>query len=89
MLKAKRFWDLGRITASPKAEQHFIDGVQSWVEAVCAQSADRENDHVRSIDDYMRLRYHTSAVRPTFAMLELELHIPDEVYFSSGPREAA
>lgn len=47
---------------------------------MAAQSADRENDRVRSIDEYLQLRYHTSAVRPTFAMLELELDIPDDVY---------
>jgi len=62
------------------AERHLFETTQQYVDAVVQQSEDRENDCVRTIDEYWVVRRHTSGCLPSFALIELELDFPGEVY---------
>ena len=43
------------------------------------QAADRANHYFRTIDEYLEVRRDTIGAKPSFAILELEMDIPDEV----------
>jgi hypothetical protein len=62
------------------AERHLIETMQLYVDGVVQQSEDRTHDRIRSIEGYWAVRRHTSGCLPTFALIELELDFPEEVY---------
>ena len=47
--------------------------------AVTEEASDRDNNRIRQVDDYLRLRRATSAGRPTLALVEFGLEIPEDV----------
>jgi len=77
---ARQFWALGRKTSSAMAEHHLIETMQLYVDAVVLQSKDRMHDRLRTIDSYWVVRKHSSGCLPSFALMELELDIPEEIY---------
>ena len=77
---ARTFWHLGRATASPMAERHFIDTMQQYVDSVVQEAETRDSERLLTIDEYKTLRRHTSACLPSFALMELDLDFPEEVY---------
>ena len=40
--------------------------------------ADRAHKHIRGIQDYLEVRRDTSGAKPCFALLELDMNLPDE-----------
>jgi Delta6-protoilludene synthase len=62
------------------AERHLLNAMQLYVDAVVQQSEDRTHDRLRSIDDYWTVRYHSSGCIPSFAAMELEMDIPEDIY---------
>lgn len=50
------------------------------MDAVVQEAEDRNEHLIRTIDSYVEVRRGTIASRPAFAIFELELDIPDEVY---------
>ncbi|KAK4187368.1 terpenoid synthase [Podospora australis] len=77
---ARQWWALGRHTATPMAERHMFETMQLYVDAVVQQSADRNQNKLRSFEDYIQLRRHSSGIYPTFVLCELDLDFPEEVY---------
>ncbi|KAK0707897.1 terpenoid synthase [Lasiosphaeris hirsuta] len=77
---ARQFWALGRKTSSAMAERHLIESMQLYVDGVVLQSEDRTHDRLRTVDSYWALRRHTSGCLPSFALVELELDMPEEIY---------
>lgn len=43
------------------------------------QAADRDHSHIRSVDHYFELRRDTIGAKPSFAILEVKMDIPDDV----------
>lgn len=62
------------------ASGHLLSTMQLYVDAVVQQSSDRVHDRLRSIDGYWAVRRHSSGCYPSFALMELELDIPEEIY---------
>lgn len=62
------------------ASRHLLSTMQLYVDAVVQQSSDRVHDRLRSIDGYWAVRRHSSGCYPSFALMELELDIPEEIY---------
>lgn len=62
------------------AARHLLSTMQLYVDAVVQQSSDRAHDRLRSIDGYWAVRRHSSGCYPSFALMELELDIPENVY---------
>ena len=42
------------------------------------QAADRTHKHIRSIQEYLEVRRDSIGAKPSFAILELDMNIPDE-----------
>ncbi|KAF9444722.1 terpenoid synthase [Macrolepiota fuliginosa MF-IS2] len=61
--------------------QHFFDAWENYISAVVQEVEDRSKDTpYQTFEDYRRLRRHSSAGGPCFALLEFGLDIPEEVY---------
>lgn len=50
------------------------------MQAVVQQAEDRTYNHVRSLDSYLAVRRDTIGAKPSFAILELEMDLPDHVF---------
>ena len=50
-----------------------------YMDAVVQQAADRSTNHIRDIGSYFAVRRETAGIKPTFAICELYLNIPDSV----------
>ena len=48
--------------------------------SVVEQAKDREGDRVRTIEEYMVVRRLTIGTEPSYALAELRLSLPQEVY---------
>ena len=73
------FWSLASKSASQTSVRRFLRHYQEYLDAVCLQARDRENNHVRTIDEYFELRRDTIGAKPFFDLLLLPLEIPDEI----------
>ena len=74
-----RFWELASKTASPGAQKRFLEYYSQYTQAVVQQAQDRYEDHVRTVDEYFSVRRDTIGAKPSFAILELDLNLPQEV----------
>lgn len=74
-----RFWELAIKTASPESQKRFLEYYAQYTQAVVQQAVDRHNKHVRNVDEYFFVRRDTIGAKPSFAVLELDLNLPQEV----------
>jgi hypothetical protein len=49
------------------------------MDAVVEEAQDRTEHYIDGIDEFFDLRRNTCGVKPTFAMIEIGMDIPDEV----------
>ena len=68
-------------TASPGAQQRFIETFDQFFQAVHQQASDRANDIIPDLETYIQQRRDTSGCRPCWALIEYanNLDIPEEV----------
>ncbi|KAF8970725.1 terpenoid synthase [Flammula alnicola] len=78
---AQQFWQLAAKTASPTSQRHMIESFTAYLESVVQQAADRDSDTFRSIDSYFQNRRQNIGARPSYVPMELDLHLPDEVFY--------
>lgn len=71
-------------TATPTGQNHFLETVEAYVDAVVQQSADRDNDRVRTIEEFLKVRRDASGCYPSFAVIELDMDLPDDVWRHSS-----
>jgi len=45
------------------------------------QAADRTHKHVRTIEEYLDVRRDTIGAKPSFAILETAMNLPDEAVY--------
>lgn len=74
-----RFWENAIRTTTETAQRRFIDTFQLYTDSVVQQAADRDDSRIRSVDHYFELRRDTIGAKPSFAILEVKMDIPDEV----------
>ncbi|VDC01312.1 unnamed protein product [Peniophora sp. CBMAI 1063] len=75
----RQFWELAIKTASPGSQKRFLESYAQYTQAVVQQAEDRHNKHVRNVDEYFYVRRDTIGAKPSFAVLELDLNLPQEV----------
>jgi hypothetical protein len=75
-----RFWARAIQTASLSSQRHFLDSYTAYLRAVVVEALDREQGHCRGIDDYLRLRRDTCGAQSAFAIYEMGMNLPDDVY---------
>lgn len=75
-----RFWQLAIQTATPTAQRRFVDTFGRYMNAVVQQAEDRTRHHIRTLDSYLDVRRDTIGAKPSFAILELEMELPDRVF---------
>ncbi|KAK7690888.1 hypothetical protein QCA50_005990 [Cerrena zonata] len=68
-------------TAGPRCLRRFLDTVDSYVRSVVREAAYRDDRSTPDVESYIALRRETSAVRPSFALIEFSagVDLPDEV----------
>ena len=76
-----RFWELAIKTASPSSQRHFLESFTAYLNSVIQQAADRDNDTIRSIESYFENRRENIGARPSYVPMELDLDLPDEVFY--------
>ncbi|KAI0041515.1 terpenoid synthase [Auriscalpium vulgare] len=76
---ARQFWELAVKTATPTAQKRFIDAFTRYTDSVVAEARDRDETHVRSIDEYFKIRRFTIGAEPSYVPMELAMDIPDDV----------
>ncbi|PBK94503.1 terpenoid synthase [Armillaria gallica] len=78
---AQEFWALGVKSASSTSQRRFVESFRTYMDSVVQQAKDRQNRHIRSIDDYLDVRRLTAGIDPSYSMLELGYDLPDEVFY--------
>ncbi|KAG1886764.1 terpenoid synthase [Suillus subluteus] len=76
---ARQFWERTICNASSQSQKRFVATMDEYLEGVVQQAIDRSRHHIRDIQSYFDVRRRTICVRPSYALLELGLDIPDEV----------
>lgn len=65
-------------TASPQAQKRLIKAGIAYAKAVVQRAADRRLKHIRSVEEYFEVRRDTIGAKPSFALIELDMNLPDE-----------
>jgi Delta6-protoilludene synthase len=66
-------------TATPIALRRFIDSFEAYTNAVVQQAEDREAGHIRDAESYFKVRRETAGMKPSLAIVEIHMNIPEEV----------
>ncbi|KAI9457947.1 terpenoid synthase [Lactarius psammicola] len=74
----RSFWELAIQTASPQSQKRFIKGYDAFSQAVVKQAANRGRKYIVTVQEYFEVRRDTIGSRPAFALIELDLNLPDE-----------
>ncbi|PCH42443.1 hypothetical protein WOLCODRAFT_51150, partial [Wolfiporia cocos MD-104 SS10] len=62
----RQFWERAIEIATPTSQAHFIESFVVYIESVVVQAADRDNDTVRDIDSYLKIRRDNAGLLPSF-----------------------
>jgi Delta6-protoilludene synthase len=57
-----------------------METFDAYTEAVAQEAEDRNNLVFRNVETYMQLRRVTIGAKPSFALLEHDMELPDEVF---------
>ncbi|KAF8649320.1 hypothetical protein AX16_005875 [Volvariella volvacea WC 439] len=63
----------------PSCAMNFITAFRTYVMMVVTEAEDRDEKEIRPVEDYLRIRRDTSGAKPTLALLEFGLDLPQEV----------
>ncbi|KDQ62253.1 hypothetical protein JAAARDRAFT_453389 [Jaapia argillacea MUCL 33604] len=77
---ARQFWSLAIKTATPTSRKHFLRSFTDYLNSIAEQAADRDNNYIRTIEEYLVFRRENIGARPSFAAGELHLNLPDHVF---------
>ncbi|KAF8513346.1 terpenoid synthase [Hysterangium stoloniferum] len=75
----RQFWANATKTMTKTSQQRFVDAFDAYTSSVVQEAGDRDGNRLRDIESYMKLRRETIGARPSFAILEIEMDIPDYV----------
>ncbi|KKY32392.1 putative terpene synthase metal binding domain protein [Diaporthe ampelina] len=74
-----RFWLNAIQTATPSAQKRFIDAFEHYTDSVVQQSLDRSKGSLRDFQSYFEIRRETIGAKPSFAINQIHLDLPDGV----------
>lgn len=75
----ERFWLNAIKSATPCSQGRFINAFQLYMDSVVQQAIDRNNKYIRDVDSYFEVRRNTIGAKPSFAICELYMNLPDTV----------
>jgi hypothetical protein len=76
----ERFWVNAMTCLGPTAQRRFIETFDTYTESVVQQAEDRDKHVFRDVESYMQVRRDTIGAKPSFALLEHDMELPDEVF---------
>ncbi|KAJ7454224.1 terpenoid synthase [Mycena latifolia] len=76
---ARQFWENAVRTATPNAIRRFVDTFQLYMDSVVQQADDRNSNHIRDVKSYFEVRRDTIGAKPSFAICEIHMNLPDEI----------
>ncbi|KAL5482772.1 STS14 [Sanghuangporus weigelae] len=77
----RQYWQSAIKLATPTAQRHFIESFSAYLESLVQQAEDRDNNTNHSIASYLKHRHENIGTRPSYAVLEFRLNLPDEVIY--------
>ncbi|KAF8638389.1 hypothetical protein AX17_002250 [Amanita inopinata Kibby_2008] len=83
----KEFWQSVMKIATPLSQKHFIESFSDYLDTLVIQAADRDENVIRSIDEYMRIRSENIGLRPSCMPAETYLDLPDDVFYHPVMKE--
>lgn len=84
---ARQFWARAIETASPTSQRRFLETFIAYLESVVLQAADRDCDAEHTVQTYLAQRRDNIGSYPSYAVLELALDIPDDVFYHPAMNE--
>ena len=66
-------------SATAVSQKRFIQGWDEFFEGIVQESIDKQDHRILDVKSYIDARRRTCGSMSAFAMIELELDIPDEV----------
>ncbi|KAI0784430.1 terpenoid synthase [Abortiporus biennis] len=75
----RSFWMNAIRTIMPNVQKRFIDAFQLYTDSVVQQAVDRNAHHIRDIKSYFEVRRDTIGAKPSFAIIEVNLNLPNKV----------
>ncbi|RPD59287.1 terpenoid synthase [Lentinus tigrinus ALCF2SS1-7] len=75
----RQFWERAIQSASESAQRRFISTFDAYCQSVVQQAADRDVQRLRDVNSYLEMRRENIGAKPSFALLELDMNLPDEV----------
>ncbi|RKU48578.1 terpene cyclase, variant 3 [Coniochaeta pulveracea] len=76
---ARQFWQLATQSMSTPAQQRFLTTFEEYLNAVVDEAKDRSHHRIRDVRSYLKLRRNTIGAKPSFAILEAGMELPEEV----------
>ncbi len=58
--------------------KRFVKGYDDFSRAVVKQAANRGRNYIVTVEEYFEVRRDTIGSRPAFALIELDMNLPDE-----------
>ncbi|KAI3395183.1 hypothetical protein diail_1677 [Diaporthe ilicicola] len=75
----RSFWLNAIKIATVTAQKRFVDAFQHYTDAVVQQALDRDRGDLRDIQGYFEARRETIGAKPSFAINQIHLDLPDHI----------
>ncbi|KAJ7204178.1 isoprenoid synthase domain-containing protein [Mycena pura] len=66
---------------SESVQQRLVETQERAMDGQVQQCVDRKHDFARNSKDYLAVRLHSSSMLPSYVIMELDIDVPDEVYY--------
>ena len=80
-IKQPRFWQRAIKSATSTSQRHMIESFTAYLESVVQQAYDRDTNVFLTVDSYFEKRRENVGVRSSYVPLELNLSLPDHVFY--------
>ena len=67
----------------------MVESLIDYLESVVQQAADRDNNTIRTIDQYLANRRENIGARPSYVPMELDLDLTDDIFYHPVMTELA
>ena len=59
----------------------MVESLTAYLNSVVDQAADRDNDRMRTVEEYLANRRENIGARPSYVPMELGMDFPDDVFY--------
>ncbi|KAL0574477.1 hypothetical protein V5O48_007491 [Marasmius crinis-equi] len=77
---ARQFWENAIKTGTSSFQRRFVQTFQDYLDSVVEQAIDRNESRIRDVETYFQIRRKTIGAFPSFAILEIHMNLPEEVF---------